>query len=68
MEEFDEDAVEALKAHNQLNFVQQQVNRIGKNLVVAGCVSWFCNESADLLKQAEGDESIPVYVVMLFHS
>lgn len=60
MEEFDEDAVEALKQHNQLNFVQQQVNRIGKNLVVAGCVPWFCNESDQLLKQAEGDESVPV--------
>lgn len=34
-EDFDEDKLEELKKSNQLNFVQQQVNRIGKNLQVS---------------------------------
>lgn len=59
-EDFDEDRLEELKQHNQLNFVQQQVNRIGKNLQISHCVPWYCSESEDLLRQAKGDESVPV--------
>lgn len=60
-EDFDEDALEALRNHNQLNFLQQQVIRIGKNLQIAQPVSWYCEESEALLKQAEGDDSQPLY-------
>ena len=59
-EDFDEDRVEELHQHNQLNFVQQQVNRIGKNIRIASPVEWYCEESEALLKQAEGDESQPM--------
>ena len=64
-EDFDEDAGmwykrEELKKSNQLNFVQQQVNRIGKNLQVSMPVAWFCSESDELVRQASGDESVSV--------
>lgn len=52
-----------LKKHNQLNYVQQQVNRIGKNLTIASPVPWFCEESEDLIRQANGDESVPLWVL-----
>ena len=59
-EDFDEERLEVLKNHNQLNFVQQQVNRIGKNLQISAPVDWYCEEDDALLKQAEGDESGPM--------
>ena len=59
-EDFDEDKLEELKKSNQLNFVQQQVNRIGKNLQVSMPVAWFCSESDELVRQASGDESVSV--------
>ncbi|KAK8802933.1 hypothetical protein WA588_002093 [Blastocystis sp. NMH] len=59
-EDFDEDKLEELKKSNQLNFVQQQVNRIGKNLQVSMPVAWFCSESEELVRQASGDESVSV--------
>ena len=59
-EDFDEARVEELHQHNQLNFVQQQVNRIGKNVQIAQPVEWYCEETDAMLKQAEGDETQPV--------
>lgn len=59
-EDFDEDRLEELKQHYQLNFVQQQVNRIGKNLQMSCPVSWYCMESPELIRQAEGDEEVAV--------
>ena len=59
-EDFDEARVEELHQHNQLNFVQQQVNRIGKNVQIAQPVEWYREETEAMLKQAEGDETQPV--------
>ena len=59
-ENFDEDRLEELHQHNQLNFVQQQVNRIGKNIQIAAPVDWYREETEALLKQAEGDETQPM--------
>ena len=49
-----------LKKHNQLNYVQQQVNRIGKNLLIAQPVAWYREEGEELIRQANGDESVPL--------
>lgn len=59
-EDFNEERLEELKQHNQLNFVQQQVNRIGKNLMISSPVAWYCTESKELIRQAEGDEDVSV--------
>lgn len=58
--DYDEDKLEILKNHSQLNYVQQQVNRIGKNLLVGEPVAWYRQEGEDLCKQAEGDETVPL--------
>ena len=62
-EDFDEDRLEVLKKHNQLNYVQQQVNRIGKNLLIAQPVAWYREEGEELIRQANGDESVPLWAL-----
>lgn len=38
------------------------MNRIGKSIQIATPVPWFCEEGEELIRQANGDESVPMYV------